>query len=110
MTRVRCILVETTFPVRIRPRMETIPVNGHFLSVQGVVSVCSSARPPRLVLANTQNSLQTADELQASPVCHIPMYEPSIAVLGVLKPSPTSLYQRFPAFAFFALTLELRKM
>ena len=34
MTKVRCILVETTFPVRIRPRMETIPVNGHFLSAR----------------------------------------------------------------------------
>lgn len=29
---VRCILVETTVPVRIRPLMETWPVNGHFLS------------------------------------------------------------------------------
>lgn len=34
MTRVRCILVETTVPVRIRPRMETRPVKGHFLSVK----------------------------------------------------------------------------
>lgn len=33
MIRVRCILVETTVPVRIRPRMETMPVKGHFLSV-----------------------------------------------------------------------------
>ena len=32
MTRVRCILVETTVPVRIRPRIDTSPVNGHFLS------------------------------------------------------------------------------
>jgi hypothetical protein len=30
---VRCILVETTVPVRIRPRIETIPVKGHFLSM-----------------------------------------------------------------------------
>jgi hypothetical protein len=30
--RVLCILVETTVPVRIRPRMETVPVKGHFLS------------------------------------------------------------------------------
>lgn len=29
---VRCILVDTTLPVRIRPRIETIPVKGHFLS------------------------------------------------------------------------------
>ena len=33
MMRVRCIFVETTRPVRIRPLIETIPVNGHFLSV-----------------------------------------------------------------------------
>lgn len=32
MTRVRCILVDTTVPVRIRPRIETWPVKGHFLS------------------------------------------------------------------------------
>ncbi len=33
MTSVRCIFVETTVPVRIRPRIDTRPVNGHFLSV-----------------------------------------------------------------------------
>ena len=38
MTRVRCILVETTVPVRIRPRIETIPVKGHFLSAAQTVS------------------------------------------------------------------------
>jgi hypothetical protein len=33
MTMVRVIFPEeTTFPVRIRPRMETSPVKGHFLS------------------------------------------------------------------------------
>lgn len=30
---VRCILVETTVPVKILPRIETKPVNGHFLSM-----------------------------------------------------------------------------
>src|SRR5437870_1372304 len=34
MTMVRCILVETTVPFRIRPRIETRPVKGHFLSVK----------------------------------------------------------------------------
>lgn len=29
---VRFILVETTLPVRIRPRIEMSPVKGHFLS------------------------------------------------------------------------------
>ena len=32
MTIVRVIFVETTRPVRMRPRIETSPVNGHFLS------------------------------------------------------------------------------
>lgn len=30
---VRVILVDTTFPVKIRPRMEMSPVKGHFLSI-----------------------------------------------------------------------------
>lgn len=30
---------ETTFPVRIRPRIETSPVKGHFLSVRGETKV-----------------------------------------------------------------------
>lgn len=34
MMSVRCILVETTVPVRIRPRMEIRPVKGHFLSTR----------------------------------------------------------------------------
>lgn len=33
MIMVRFILVETTLPVRMRPRIETRPVNGHFLSM-----------------------------------------------------------------------------
>jgi hypothetical protein len=32
MMIVRVILVEMTFPVKIRPRIETLPVKGHFLS------------------------------------------------------------------------------
>jgi len=74
ITSVRCILVETTVPVRMRPRIETKPVNGHFLS----------------------------------------MYEPSIAVFGVRKPNPTSLYHLRPPFPMprlFALfVFELRKI
>ena len=30
---VRVILAETTLPVRMRPRIETSPVKGHFLSM-----------------------------------------------------------------------------
>lgn len=43
MTRVRCILVETTVPFRIRPRIETRPVKGHFLSAGGISP--SASRP-----------------------------------------------------------------
>lgn len=38
MIRVRCIFVDMTVPVRIRPRIETIPVKGHFLSVEHMIS------------------------------------------------------------------------
>jgi hypothetical protein len=30
---VRFILYDFTVPVKMRPRMETLPVNGHFLSM-----------------------------------------------------------------------------
>ena len=36
MTIVRVIFVDTTRPVRIRPRMDTSPVKGHFLSAANV--------------------------------------------------------------------------
>jgi len=45
--RVRCILVETTVPVKIRPRIETRPVKGHFLSVDAesqLVILCLNAQ------------------------------------------------------------------
>lgn len=32
MIMVRFIFVDTTLPDKIRPRMETLPVKGHFLS------------------------------------------------------------------------------
>lgn len=35
MMMVRFILVDFTTPVKIRPRMETLPVKGHFLSMCG---------------------------------------------------------------------------
>jgi hypothetical protein len=50
--RVRCILVLTTVPVRIRPRMETMPVKGHFLSEMHHTSVQLSFK---------SLALQTAD-------------------------------------------------
>ena len=43
MMIVRVILVETTLPVKIRPRIETRPVKGHFLSIT-VVNQCQSAK------------------------------------------------------------------
>lgn len=39
MIIVRVIFVETTFPVKIRPRIETFPVNGHFLSIHQIQTV-----------------------------------------------------------------------
>ncbi len=33
MTTVRVIFVDTTTPLRMRPRMLTLPVKGHFLSM-----------------------------------------------------------------------------
>lgn len=50
MMRVRCIFVETTVPVRIRPRIETSPVNGHFLSIN-----------PPSVRYDDQNTLNVLD-------------------------------------------------
>lgn len=38
MMIVRVIFVETTLPVRIRPRIEILPVKGHFLSVCAMCS------------------------------------------------------------------------
>lgn len=52
MTRVRCILVETTVPVRIRPRIETWPVKGHFLSV---IPILVFSTPGRRVFWIAQN-------------------------------------------------------
>ena len=93
MTRVRCIFVETTVPVRIRPRMETSPVKGHFLST-------------RLKLIRTQSSARgkvSKDCPRESENETLPTYEPSIAVLGVLKPNPTSLYHLRPPFPTLVL-------
>lgn len=48
MMTVRCILVETTVPVRIRPRIETRPVKGHFLSIsfqsQQIPAPCNACK------------------------------------------------------------------
>ena len=53
------------------------------------------------------------DKLSSAEV-DSPMYEPSMAFLGVLKPNPTSLYQRrppLPTFLLFVIfDLLLRKM
>ena len=114
MIKVRCILVETTFPVRIRPRIETIPVNGHFLSAK---SRCQHSLLLDLNLALCMDVGRTRRHRPISrrqnQYPYIPIYEPSIAVLGVLKPSPTSLNHLrppFPTFDLDFLTLLLRKI
>jgi hypothetical protein len=63
---------------------------------------------PRLKLP----SLPLSKSLK-SPGIDLPMYVPSIAVFGVRKPRPTSLYHLrppFPTLVDFAFDLLLRKM
>ena len=68
MIIVRVIFVETTRPVRMRPRIETSPVNGHFLSV--------------LLVRSRESHVHNE---------HTPIYCPLMASKGVLNPRPTSL-------------------
>lgn len=104
MTMVLCILVEITVPVKIRPRIETIPVKGHFLSVARVST--------RSSISFTHRSC--AHHLQELQIADVPIYWPSMAVFGVLKPKPTSLNHLRPPFPtrllFALLALWLRKM
>ena len=112
MMSVRCILVLTTVPVRIRPRMETMPVKGHFLSGKNTVLVWGILQL-RLAEASDIELLRPSVRSHSDG---IPMYLPSIAVLGVLNPRPTSLYHLLPprptlvALAAFEPFLWLRKM
>lgn len=110
---VRCILVDTTVPVRIRPRMETRPVKGHFLSAKrsrgqqsfppwrSLPLSSAMAQPSRrrglLSMRPNRGAVRRGNRRrQAGCGCllHVPMYWPSMAVLGVRKPRPTSLYHR----------------
>lgn len=83
MTIVRVILVETTRPVRMRPRMATSPVKG--LRGREERRARSSYEP---LLVCRRVSARSRHRI------HAPMKVPSIAVRGVLKPRPTSLYHR----------------
>ena len=74
-------------PVRIRPRIETSPVNGHFLSTNNALDLL-------------QDSYMLLEQF-------IPMYVPSIAVFGVLNPKPTSLYHLRPPFPTLVLLVRL---
>lgn len=87
MTRVRCILVEITVPVRIRPRIETWPVKGHFLSV----------------VKYLRWIFYWVTSQEVCMLVYIPIYVPSIAVFGVRKPNPTSLYHLRPPFPILVL-------
>ena len=111
MTRVRCILVETTVPVRIRPRMETRPVKGHFLS-RGVLLALPYFH--QLDPSSCTSKTGSSETDSNNQVLLVPMYVPSIAVFGVLNPSPTSLNHLrppFPTLLLLALlTFELTKM
>lgn len=113
MTRVRCILVLTTLPVKIRPRMLTRPVKGHFLSVAAcLVSYVLQYRNVPLFPMPSLTQSSFSFDLSSGRHC-IPMYLPSMAFLGVRKPRPTSLYHLLPplptALDLVAPRLWLRK-
>lgn len=60
-----------------------------------------------------KKSLSQKLRLEIIGLYSLPMYVPSIAVLGVRKPNPTSLYHLrppFPILLLFAFVLWLRKM
>ena len=109
MMMVRCILVETTVPVRIRPRIETMPVKGHFLSAeitsQPLLQPSLPAPRKFLLVGETSWSSREIDRLGARVLRHVPMYAPEIAVFGVLKPRPTSLYHLRPPLPGLALLI-----
>jgi hypothetical protein len=63
MMMVRCILVETTRPVRIRPRIETRPVKGHFLS-----ATRNSGQPKPFPFFILETSSMTISSLPLIPI------------------------------------------
>lgn len=81
MIIVRVIFVDTTLPVKIRPRMETLPVKGHFLSVV--------------------NNRSLRSTFYQNMVMNAPIYMSLIASDGVLNPRPTSLYHLFSFVEIF---------
>ena len=124
MMRVRCILVETTVPVRIRPRIETMPVKGHFLSAEknsSQLQFLDPIPPPPLAESSIVGKASCVFEIRSGRfgrlgarvlVRYVPMYWPSMAVLGVRKPRPTSLYHLrppLPGRADLTLVVLLRK-
>ena len=50
MTTVRVIFVEMTMPLRMRPRIDTLPVKGHFLSTYEPSSASLGVLKPRPTL------------------------------------------------------------
>ena len=89
MMRVRCILVETTVPVRIRPRIETRPVKGHFLSVEKALlaAVRGSAQfiPP--MVDPDLNSRLDGPSCSLSPLSHSLQHTDISALNGSLRGS-----------------------
>ena len=128
MTMVRCILVETTVPVRIRPRIETRPVKGHFLSVVAARQLHTSSsnvdircvlhRPP-LALATFPATYRCrspqwppwASGIPGRRSCTVPrLSQPSPASSWCCQGQPTHLRPFLPGRAVLSLVLELRKM
>ena len=87
MTRVRCILVETTVPVRIRPRMETSPVKGHFLSRIPCQTTSSKSKAPSRSLRDRTNVCALNRSLrcpEAQPNVLVPS-SPTLSDSGALR-------------------------
>ena len=105
---VRAILVEMTTPFRMRPRIDTLPVNGHFLSMY---VPCKDNTVYNLLLSNavaTPATLQGKPRDQGArmrspfPSSAGPVDLTSAADLGVLKPRPTDRTNRSEPFCFLA--------
>ena len=92
MMRVRCIFVLTTVPVRIRPRIETMPVKGHFLSVQRYNVSCFifqyASFPPHL-RPHLDSTLNIKDMRTDVFALNCKLWCPE-AQTDVLKPSPST--------------------
>ena len=80
---VRCIFVETTVPLRIRPRIETKPVKGHFLSVPKSYqkTMCREVSLERLVM-KTHTDVGSLNRCLRGPEAQTDIFVPSPSTLA----------------------------